>query len=233
VTDPGSYAADESVRPSDQDRTRRGEDVLVADDDPTSRRVVAFMLEQSGYRIIDAADGTAAWDVLRRPDAPGIVILDWLMPGLDGIEVLRKVRGHAFMTLQPYVLMVTSQARKEDVLAGLDAGANDYITKPFDLAELRARVEVGRRMQEVQRLLLEKNVALRKALNEIKTLRGIIPICANCKSIRDDAGYWKDVEVYLQQYCDAAFSHGICPNCMQKLYPGVPVSKGAKNTNQA
>ena len=115
--------------------------------------------------------------------------------------------------------MLTTRGEKTDIIAGLAAGANDYVAKPFDPGELGARIKVGQRMIEMQDLLLSKVEELRLAFHQIKTLSGILPICANCKKIRDDQGYWNQVEVYVRDHSLAEFSHGICPECMQKLYP--------------
>ena len=115
--------------------------------------------------------------------------------------------------------MLTAKDGKTDVIAGLDAGANDYLAKPFDAGELRARVEVGRRMVELQAQLAESVSELQTALEHVKTLRGIVPICAHCKKIRDDQGYWSQVEVYVRDHSEAEFSHGICPECIKRFYP--------------
>ena len=191
---------------------------LIAEDDYTTRTVLAGMMEKSGYSVVETVNGAEAWAALQLPDAPRLLILDWMMPEMEGLEVCRRVR-----TLQtdqpPYIIMLTAKGDKADIIAGLDAGANDYLTKPFDLGELRARVEVGRRMVEMQEVLTARNEELLKALDQIKTLRGIVPICANCKKIRDDQGYWTQVEVYVRDHTEAEFSHGICPDCLERLYP--------------
>jgi DNA-binding response OmpR family regulator len=192
--------------------------ILIADDDSTSRRMLSGILKKSGYSVQEAADGVEAWNSLQGLDGPRLVLLDWVMPRMDGLGVLRKIREAPF-ELQPYVLMVTSKTEKQDVIAGLEAGANDYVTKPFDLAELRTRVAVGQQMLDAQEKLQEKNRELSRALAEIRTLRGIVPICASCKSIRDDQGFWNQVEVYVRDHSEAEFSHCLCPACMKKLYP--------------
>lgn len=193
--------------------------ILIAEDDLTSRNVLAGVLRKSGHEVLETVNGAAAWDALRQPGAPALAILDWMMPEMDGQEVVRRVR--ALQTDRPpYIIMLTTKDEKADIIAGLEAGANDYLAKPFDPGELRARVEVGRRMVEMQDALASKVEALRQALEQIKTLRGILPICANCKKIRDDQGYWNQVEVYVRDHTEAEFSHGICPECIKKLYPG-------------
>jgi phosphoserine phosphatase RsbU/P len=192
--------------------------ILIAEDDCTSRAVLAGVLKKGGHEVVEAVHGAAAWDALQQPDAPRLVILDWAMPEMDGPEVVRRVR--ALKTDRPpYIIMLTAKGEKSDIIAGLEAGASDYLAKPFDPGELRARVEVGRHMVEMQDALASKAEALRQALDQIKTLSGIVPICANCKKIRDDQGYWNQVEVYVRDHTEATFSHGICPECREKLYP--------------
>jgi DNA-binding response OmpR family regulator len=192
--------------------------ILIAEDDFTSRTVLAGVLKKEGHEVTAAVNGAEAWQALQRPDAPALAILDWIMPVMDGQEVVRRVR--ALQTDQPpYIIMLTAKGEKADIIAGLEAGANDYLAKPFDPGELRARVEVGRRMVEMQDALADKIEELRQALDQIKTLRGIVPICMHCKKIRDDQGYWNQLELYVSDHTEAEFSHGICPECMPKLYP--------------
>ena len=192
--------------------------ILIAEDDFTSRTVLVGVLKKSGHCVVETVNGAEAWQVLQQPDAPALVILDWMMPEMDGPEVVRRVRA-VQTDRPPYIIMLTSKDAKVDIIAGLEAGANDYLAKPFDAGELRARVEVGRRMVEMQDALAAKIVELRQAFEQIKTLRGIVPICMYCKKIRDDQGYWKQVEVYVHAHSEAEFSHGICPTCVTKLFP--------------
>jgi CheY-like chemotaxis protein len=162
--------------------------------------------------------------VLRRPDAPKLVVLDWMMPEMDGIEVCHRLRA-VETDLPPYILLLTARDRKEDIVVGLDAGANDYLAKPYNPEELRARLGVGRRIVEIQAQLAEKIKELRDALNHIKTLRGIVPICAWCKKVRDDEGYWERVEHYVSKHSYAKFSHGLCPECLKKQIDGLEVGQ--------
>lgn len=199
--------------------------ILIAEDDLTSRNILLAALKQHGHEALATENGREAWEALQRPDAPKLAILDWVMPEMDGPEVVRRVRGLP-TDRPPYIIILTIKGKKADIITGLEAGANDYLTKPFDPDELRARIEVGKRMVELQAVLADKVQELQKALNEVRTLSGLIPICAHCKKIRDDKGFWQQVEVYVRDHTEAEFSHGICPECTEKLM--ADLDKGAR-----
>jgi two-component system cell cycle response regulator len=133
--------------------------ILIADDDVTSRLILAGMLKKHGHEVVVTVDGAEAWDAMQRPDAPRLAILDWVMPGLAGVDVCHRAR-----TIQsdqpPYIILLTSRGQKTDVVTGLEAGADDYLAKPFDTGELLARVDVGRRLIELQARLSEARDAL-------------------------------------------------------------------------
>jgi DNA-binding response OmpR family regulator len=192
--------------------------ILIADDDCTSRILLEGMIRKYGHDVQVAVDGREALLALQQADAPPLAILDWMMPEMDGLEVVRGVRSRQ-TDRPPYIIMLTARGNKADIVTGLDAGANDYLTKPFDPGELRARVSVGCRMVQLQEELAARIDELCRAFEEIKTLHGILPICCNCKKIRDDQGYWRQVEVYFRDHADVNFSHGLCPECMNVLYP--------------
>ena len=123
--------------------------VLVADDDLTSRRILAAILRKWGFEPVVVEDGAAAAEALEGPGAPSLALLDWNMPGLEGPEVCRRLRA-ASPTNPPYLILLTARGEKADIVRGLESGANDYVSKPYDVEELRARVSVGRRMVELQ-----------------------------------------------------------------------------------
>jgi phosphoserine phosphatase RsbU/P len=200
--------------------------ILIAEDDFTSRRVLAGVLNKEGHEVTATVNGAEAWQAMQQPDAPPLAILDWMMPEMNGLEVVCRVRALP-TNRPPHLIMLTTKSEKADIIAGLEAGANDYLAKPFHVGELRARIEVGRRMVEMQAALADKIEELRQAFDQIKTLRGIVPICASCKQIRDDRGYWNQVEVYVRDHTEAQFSHGICPDCMKKLYPEYEPARGS------
>ena len=133
--------------------------ILIAEDDSISRVILTAVLKKWGFEPVAAVDGGAAWDVLQRPDAPELVILDWNMPGLDGLEICRRLRKLDVRN-PPYVILLTTRGEKGDIVQGLEAGANDYVSKPYDNEELQARIGVGQRMLELQSHLLEAQDAL-------------------------------------------------------------------------
>ena len=192
--------------------------ILIAEDDRTCRDMLTAVLEKVGHEVVQTTDGRAALEVMRGSCAPRLAILDWMMPEIDGPEVCRRLR-ESENPEPPYIIMLTTRTGRDDVIEGLTAGANDYLCKPSDPGELHARIEVGRRMLEMQSRLVGTVRKLRGALEQIRVLRGILPICARCKKIRNDDGHWEQVDVYVRQHADVEFSHGICPECIAELYP--------------
>lgn len=192
--------------------------VLVADDEFTARSITIGLLKRWGHETVAARDGDEAWRILTADDAPGLAILDWMMPGLEGPEICRRLRASE-RSGQFYLIILTTRGNPDDIVDGLEAGADDYVIKPFDAGELRARVDVGCRVLALQAALAKRVSELQTALAQVKTLRGLLPICAGCKKIRDDRGYWRQIESYLSAHADVDFSHGLCPECMKKLYP--------------
>jgi phosphoserine phosphatase RsbU/P len=191
--------------------------ILIAEDEPVSRRLLQSVLTKWGYDVVVTSDGTQAWEALQQENPPLLVILDWMMPGLNGPQICRMAR-HLPKTQSTYIILLTAKGEKDDIVRGLAAGANDYVTKPFDSEELQARVQVGVRMVELQ-LRLETHVKeLQEALSHVNQLQGIIPICCNCKKIRDDQNYWQRVEHYIARNAEAQFSHGICPDCYVQVF---------------
>ena len=133
--------------------------ILIADDSLTCRLILSAALKENSYDVLETADGLDAWMELSKPDAPQIAILDWIMPKLDGLELIQKIRASR-TDRPPYIIMLTGKSEKKDIIVGLNAGANDYLIKPFDTSELHARVEVGRRMIELQDALIKSKEKL-------------------------------------------------------------------------
>jgi DNA-binding response OmpR family regulator len=196
--------------------------ILIAEDDPASATLLAEFLKMEGHEVAIALDGAEAWENIEQARDPQLILLDWQMPVMDGMEVVRRVQS--LQNAPPaHIIMLTSRGNKEDIIAALEAGAHDYLAKPFDPGELRARIGVGCRLIQLQVALADKLAELRQAIEQVKTLRGIVPICSNCKKIRDDEGYWNQVDAYISKHSEAQFTHGICPDCIKKLYPGLDI----------
>jgi sigma-B regulation protein RsbU (phosphoserine phosphatase) len=207
--------------PAAPDRSIR---ILGVDDDPVSRLLLEATLDKRGHAVTMAADGTTAWELiekLTRPASPAalppplLAILDWFMPVPDGMDLCRRIR-ECLPDRMVYTILLTSCGGHEAVVAGLEAGAHDYIVKPFHPDELEARVRVGLRVLRLQQSLAERVRDVEAALAQVKQLHGLLPICSYCKSIRRDDNYWQQVEHYIAAHSEAQFSHGICPGCYEK-----------------
>ena len=189
--------------------------ILVAEDDYLVSEEIIRGLRGQGYiNIIEAADGEEAFEKTcsLRPD---IVLMDIMMPKLDGISATRKI----LECCPTPVVILTALESQDSLKSAAEAGVGAYLTKPPRPGELERSISVALArhadMMELRRL----NKELEQALNKVKTLSGMLPICASCKKIRDDKGYWQQIESYVRDHSEAEFSHGICPECAKKLYP--------------
>ena len=200
--------------------------VLIADDDRIAAALLAQTLMRWDFDVTVATDGAEALDRLQAAGAaPTLAILDWMMPRLEGADVCRRVRRDMPLA-NMYLMLLTSLESKERVIAGLESGADDYLIKPFDPEELRARINVGVRVLALQERLAERVKELQDALASVKQLRGLLPICSYCKRIRADNQYWIQVESYIAERSNAQFSHGICPPCASALEREIERHKG-------
>ncbi len=193
--------------------------ILVAEDDFISKRLLVNLLLKNGYDVTACQNGSEAWEHLNRPDGPHLAILDWNMPGMQGIEICKRIREQN-LNINPYLIILTaSRNEKKDVIEIFRTGTNDYMEKPFDVSEVIARVKLGEEHIKLQVELADRIRALEEAHQHIKTLQGILPICMHCHNIRNDSESWERLEDYISRHTDAQFSHGICPKCAEKLYP--------------
>jgi sigma-B regulation protein RsbU (phosphoserine phosphatase) len=190
--------------------------VLIADDDRMTAEILARTLRRRDFETTVVGDGAEALAFLRDTIHPTLAILDWMMPGMTGPEICTRVRAELPLA-NMYLLLVTAREGRADLVAGLEAGADDYIVKPFDQDELRARVAVGVRVLGLQEKLSERVEELQAALAKVRQLQGLLPICSYCKRIRGGDQYWQQIETYIAEHSDALFSHGICPACYEKV----------------
>ena len=190
--------------------------ILIADDDEVARLELESLLSKHGYEVVATADGTEAWHVLQGEGAPRLAILDWMMSEMDGIDVCRLAR-QAPKLQGMYLILLASRTEKQYIIEGLKAGANDYITKPFDRDELLARISVGIEVVQLRDELAARVRELEGAMAQVKQLQGLLPMCSYCKKVRDEANYWQRVEDYITSHSDAQCSHGICPECWESV----------------
>jgi DNA-binding response OmpR family regulator len=188
--------------------------ILAADDDRVTQRASARAIEACGWIPLIVGSGDEALSVLERSEGPLVAILDWVMPGLAGIDVCRRVRAVP-REVQPYLIIATVRDQTSEIIDALDAGADDYMVKPIEPHELQARVRTGIRTIALQQTLADRVDELKRTLSQVKELTGLLPICAFCKRIRDDQDYWQTVEEYLTHHTDVSFSHGFCPACIK------------------
>lgn len=208
--------------------------ILIIDDSELSRNALEAILKQAGYNdIITCESASKGIEFLCTPDQPhqdecvDLILMDVMMPEMDGIQAVKAIKGMKHLKDIP-IVMVSVQDEEERIQNAFDAGAIDYVNKPIKKLELLARVRSILKLKEEtdQRKIREKELEdtleqLLKAMAEVKALSGLLPICSNCKNIRDDNGYWLKVERYISERSDATFSHSICPDCTRKLYPEI------------
>ena len=173
---------------------------------------LAKMLEVQGYQVVEAADGAEAWELFQQQETR-LIITDWLMPNVDGLQLCQKVRGQREQRYV-YIIVLTSLDRKQNFLEAMDAGADDFLNKPVDMAELKARLRVAERILALQ--------------GEVDILEGLLPICMYCKKIRDDSDSWHQLEEYVEDRSEVEFSHGVCPSCYEtQMKPQIDSAGGS------
>ncbi len=191
--------------------------ILIVDDNPDNLRLLTRLLSEHNYKVRVAPNGKRALATIRK-EPPDLVMLDIMMPGMDGFEVCRQLKEDEQTAGIP-VIFVSAIHVTIDKVKAFSLGGVDYITKPFKTEEVLARLNTHLSLRSLQQQMEKKNSELQKALDEIKILRGILPICASCKKIRNDDGYWEQIESYIGDHSEVEFSHGCCEECTHKLYP--------------
>lgn len=197
--------------------------VLIVDDDPLVCEMIQGIVDDIGYRVVGRAlngrDGIELTNILH----PNVVIMDINMPGMSGIDASQQISDCCAAP----IVVLTAYENHELIAQATEAGAGAYLVKPPNRGDLERAITVAiARFKDLQSLRLlntqlnQKNEALEAALAQVKQLSGLLPICMHCKRIRNDTGYWQEVELYIREHSDAEFSHGLCPDCMEQFYPG-------------
>ncbi len=178
--------------------------VIVAEDDRTSRALLQGALLKLGYEVVEAINGAAAHEALERTSAR-IVVSDWVMPDIDGLELCHRVRARPAMPYVYFILLTGKMLGPERYAEAMDKGIDDFLTKPLNIDALRIRLRVAERIVQLT--------------ERVRTLEGIMPMCAHCRRIRDERGTYQSLEDFVSDTTSARFSHGICPECAQKHFP--------------
>jgi CheY-like chemotaxis protein len=200
--------------------------VLIVDDSPSDVLYIRKLIERTDRHVLTAHSGEEALKVLKGFEC-ALVLLDIQLEGLNGFQTAEKIRASARTRHLPIIFISATKRDQENVFRGYDAGAVDYLFKPLEPNLLRSKVSVFCELaaqrfviQEQLKEIQAKNEVLHQQLEEIKTLRGLVPICARCKNVRDDSGFWQTIEAYVSDHSEAEFSHSLCPDCAGVLYPG-------------
>jgi len=196
-------------------QARRKPTVVIAEDEYLISLEVARAAREAGFEVAGVAGNGERAIELVRTLSPDAAILDIMMPGMTGLEAARRIRE---VSPVPVVVM-TAYETPEFLAEAKEAGAGAYLVKPPSGPALRRALEIAVARHADLLELKRLNAELTEALARVKKLEGIIPICSGCKKIRDDGGYWTAVEAYLTEHTDALFSHGVCPECVKRLYP--------------
>lgn len=245
--------------------------ILVVEDSPTQMEEMKYTLEKKGYTVISAKNGMKAMEYLSE-NTPSVIISDIIMPEIDGYELCKRIKSDEKLKSIP-VILLTTLSEPEDILKGLDCGADNFLTKPYEEEFLFSRIDyillnrelrqsspsdigieivfsgkkqyiTSSRMQILDMLISTYEAALQKSReleranrelrelnNRVKTLSGLIPICSVCKKIRNDQGYWEQLEEYIAEHSEADFSHGYCPDCAAKVLQRIGKDKKSSSTD--
>jgi sigma-B regulation protein RsbU (phosphoserine phosphatase) len=181
--------------------------ILIADDDALVRRFLADGLQKLGHDVVPAIDGEQAWSLCEAVHFP-VIVTDWKMPGLDGLELCRRVRAVS-REKYSYIIVLTGVQGRSEFLEAMDSGVDDFLTKPVDLERLAVRIRVAERILGLQR--------------QVRQLQSLLPVCAYCHRIRGEYDRWESMERVLEQRTGSELSHGICPDCVAQQIAANPV----------
>jgi len=176
--------------------------ILAVEDDPVARAILHQALLRLGHEVVEAKDGVEALRILEK-EPVRLIVSDWMMPGLDGLGLCPKLRERLNADYVYFILLTSQQADVDNQREAIEAGVDDFLTKPLDVQEIWMRLRVAERI-------------LRYA-TEVRQLEAFLPICGYCKKVRDDQNYWQQIESYINERTGTDFSHSVCPDCYQRV----------------
>ncbi len=185
--------------------------ILIAEDDPVSVKILQFTLEHYGHEVVAASDGAQAWEIFDR-EPFRVVVSDWMMPQVEGLELCQRIRSRPKTEYTYFILLTAINTGRENLRKAMDAGIDDFLSKPLDREAVMMRLRVAERILEFT--------------TQIRMLKELIPICMYCKRVRDDHDFWSQVESYIHTHTGSNFSHGICPDCFTKQMSNLPTRSG-------
>lgn len=189
--------------------------ILVAEDTLVGQKLLERTLSRWGYEVVVVENGAQALQALMESDIE-LVISDWMMPEMDGVEFCERVRARDWERYV-YIIMLTALGETEHLTRAMEAGADDFLNKPLNRDELRARMMAAERMLSVHRQLAQRVRELEESRGKVRELKELLPICMYCKRIRDDDDYWQQIESYIHTETGTDFSHGVCPECFETV----------------
>lgn len=177
--------------------------VLAVEDDVTSRKILVQALQKLGHEIVEAAHGEEALPLLGDPEPPRVVVSDWTMPQMDGLQLVRRIRSRTNVEYTYFILLTAHSADEINQREATEAGVDDFLTKPINLTELWMRLRVAERIL--------------RFTTQVRQLEAFLPICSYCKKVRDDSNYWQQIETYINARTGSEFSHSVCPDCYARV----------------
>lgn len=176
--------------------------ILAVEDDKVALTVIRQALIRLGHEVLEARDGKEAWKILQR-EPVRVIVSDWEMPEADGLELCRRIRGRLKSDYVYFILLTARDASEDNQQSAMEAGVDDFLSKPLDVLELRMRLRVAERIL--------------RYTTQVRQLEELLPICSYCKKIRDDQNYWQQMEGYINERTGSEFSHSVCPDCYQRV----------------
>jgi DNA-binding response OmpR family regulator len=176
--------------------------ILTVDDDLVARKILVQALHRLGYETVEASRGDEALKIVEQ-EPVRVIVSDWLMPGIDGLDLCRRIRERVNSEYTYFILLTGREADIANQREAIEAGVDDFLTKPLDMQELWMRLRVSERIL--------------RFTTQVRQLEAFLPICSYCKKVRDDQNYWQQIEAYINERTGSEFSHSICPDCYQRV----------------